>query len=48
MYTVYFYNLGYTKEFNTLEEAVQYGKKSGFACKVINPQGEFVRTIKVI
>jgi len=48
MYTVYFYNLGYTKEFNTLEEAVQYGKKSGFECNVINPQGEMVRTIKVI
>ena len=48
LYTLYFYNLGYSKHFNTLEEAVQYGKKSGFECKVINPEGEMVRTIKVI
>jgi hypothetical protein len=47
-YKVFFYNFGYTKEFNTLEDAIKYGKDSGFECSVINPQGELVKSIKVI
>jgi len=48
MYKVFFYNFGYSKDFNDLEAAIQYGKESGFECSVINPEGELVRSIKVI
>jgi len=48
MFTVYFFNFGYTKHFNTLDEAMQYGRESGFECAVINPEGVNVKTFKVI
>ena len=47
-YKVFFYNFGYSKDFNTLEEAIRYGKESGFECSVISPSGELVKSIKVI
>ena len=48
LYTLNFYNLGYSKHFDTLAEAIKYGKESGFECSVIDPDGEWVKTIKVI
>jgi hypothetical protein len=48
MYTVFFFNFGFTKDFNDLESALTYGKESGFQCAVINPEGEQVKVFNVI
>ena len=37
MWTVNFYNFGYTKEFKYPDQALRYAKKSGFQCVVYNP-----------
>lgn len=44
MYAVFFFNLGYTKHFDTLDKAVKCAKESGFQCSIINPDGlELIR-----
>ena len=48
MFTVFFFNFGFTKDFNDLASAMKYGKESGFECAVINPEGEQVKVFKVI
>ena len=48
MYKVFFYNFGYSKDFNNLDDALSYGKDSGFECAVINSEGEQVKVFKVI
>ena len=47
-YTVFFYNFGYTKHFNSLEEALTYGKESGFECAVVDKDGNQVKVFKTI
>jgi hypothetical protein len=34
MYKVDFYSFGYSKQFDTLEQAVENATKSGFSCTV--------------
>ena len=48
MYKVFFYNFGYSKDFNDLEAALLYGKESGFECNVIDSEGNLIKNIKVI
>ena len=48
MYKVFFYNFGYSKDFNNLEAALLYGKESGFECNVIDSEGNLIKNIKVI
>lgn len=37
MWTVNFYNFGYTKEFKYSDQALRYAKESGFECVVYDP-----------
>lgn len=35
MYSAYFYNFGYTKWFDTREQAEACGRESGFQCIIV-------------
>ena len=37
MYTVNFYNFGYTKEFKYPDQALRHAQNSGFECVVYDP-----------
>ena len=45
-YSVFFFNFGFTKHFNSLEEALTYGKESGFECAVVDKDGNQVKTFR--
>ena len=47
-YSVFFFNFGFTKHFNDLEEALTYGKESGFECAVVDKDGNQVKVFKTI
>lgn len=42
-FSVYFFNFGFTKHFDSLDEALSYGKESGFECVVVDDKGELVK-----
>jgi len=42
MFAVRFYNLGMTHHFNSLAEAREYAKKSGFECAVYDADGNWL------
>ena len=46
MYKVFFYNFGYSKDFNNLDDALSYGKDSGFECAVIDMEGNMIKSFK--
>lgn len=48
MYSVFFYNFGFTKHFDTESEAIKYAMDSGFECSVIGPNNELVKTVKTV
>ena len=39
VWTVRFYNLGYSKHYATFNEACDAARSSGFECNVIDPDG---------
>jgi len=48
MYTVFFFNFGFTKHFDLESEAIEYANKSGFECAVIGPDNELVKKVSVL
>lgn len=42
MYAVHFYNFGYTKHFDTKEQAIAHARNSGFQCVVYDPNNNQV------
>jgi len=48
MYSVVFYNFGFMKHFDVLEEAMTYAKESGFECAVVGPDNEVIKKVSVI
>jgi len=46
MYTVNFYNFGYTKEFKYADQAIRHAVNSGFECVVYNPDFTVLRHVR--
>jgi len=48
MFTVLFYNFGFMKHFDLLDEAKKYAKESGFECAIIGPKDELIEKVSVV
>lgn len=48
MFTVFFYNFGFMKHFDILDEAKKYAKDSGFECAIIGPNDELVEKVSAV
>lgn len=46
MWTVFFYNFGFSKDFGSFEDACAYAKSSGFECAVIDPNNQPAKTFR--
>ena len=48
MYSVFFYNFGFTKHFDNRVEGEEYAVDSGFECGIIGPDNELIKVVRVV